>query len=63
MESGLTGQFVLILIIFIPISICGDVGAGFGVPHVLHLVGVLLYAYFAEVGKGTPEGGHVALRA
>lgn len=48
-----TREFLLeVLVVFIAIFVCCDIGAGFGVAHVLHLVGVFFYAYFAEVPQG-----------
>lgn len=38
-----------VLVVFVAELVGGDVGARFGVAHVLHLVGVLFYADLAEV--------------
>lgn len=50
---GRTREFLLeVLVVFVAVLIGGDVGAGFGVANVLHLVGVFFYAYFADVAQG-----------
>lgn len=54
-----TRQFLIhVLVIFIPVAIRGDVGARFGVAHVLHLVGILFDADLAEVAPCAEDCRH-----
>jgi len=50
---GRTRKFLLeVLVVSVAVFVAGDIGAGFGIADVLHLVGVLFYAYFADVAQG-----------
>lgn len=47
-----------VLIVFVAVSVGCDVGASFCVAYVLHLVGVLFNANFAEVPQCAHYGRH-----
>ena len=49
-----TGQLVVqVLVVLVASAVRSDVGTGFGITNVLHLVGILFDADFAEIAPGT----------
>ena len=50
-----------VLVVFVAVFVGCDVGAGFGVPHVLHLVGVFFDADLAEIAQGAHDCRHRGL--
>lgn len=47
-----------VLVVFVAVFVGCDVGASFGVAHVLHLMGIFLDAYFAKISQCTHYGRH-----
>ena len=47
-----------VLVVFVTEAVGGDVGAGFGIANILHLVGVLFDADFAEIAPGAQDCRH-----
>ena len=48
----------MVLVVFVAELVGWDVGAGFGVADVLHLMGSFFYTYFAEVPQGAQDCRH-----
>ena len=54
-NEGRTRELLFeVLVVLVAVFVGSDVGAGFGVADVLHLVGVFFYAYLAEI----PQRAH-----
>lgn len=57
---GRTRQFIVqILVVFVAVAVGGDVSAGFGVAHILHLMGVLFDTDLAKVAQGAHYRRHL----